>query len=175
MHAHSPPEVLVLKSSKTVNNEVFAFHSGEIARQFSLRGQGLFRCVGPREFTVISGPRDNLRAVVSFWNDVNAWVRQEIVTEFEIGNRARFIEKMIEVLEELKQLHNHHVMAAIVAGLGDTSVYRLQKTWKVTRWRTFAPPRTKERAELTQCSESLTESTDTIWRIKRVLLAAKQL
>lgn len=61
------------------------------------------------------------------------WVANSVLQREDPKSRAEVMQKMIQIGQKCRDLHNFNAVTEIVSGLENASVYRLKKTWKVRR------------------------------------------
>lgn len=72
----------------------------------------------------------NLQAYIERFNHVSYWVATEIVFQPELKKRKQVVKQFIVAADTCRQLGNFQVLMAICAGLHQSSIQRLKKTWK---------------------------------------------
>ncbi|KAJ3339730.1 hypothetical protein HDU93_007846 [Gonapodya sp. JEL0774] len=112
----------------------------EVALRLTLLEHEKFRRVRPIEFVLqIWGDQKdtnvlletkNIREMIDSFNHVSYWAATEIVTQPEIKNRMKVVEKMIKIAKELRRLNNFNSLLAVVSGLNNSCVSRLKSTWE---------------------------------------------
>eukprot|EP01125_Pyxidicula_operculata_P006314 TRINITY_DN2192_c0_g1_i1.p1 TRINITY_DN2192_c0_g1~~TRINITY_DN2192_c0_g1_i1.p1 ORF type:complete len:969 (-),score=316.48 TRINITY_DN2192_c0_g1_i1:220-3126(-) len=107
----------------------------EIARQLTIIEQDLFLAINPWELLGQSWTKSNKEEIspnvckfIDFFNKVNLWVQNEILSEVNMKNRTRVISKWLEVVEYLHELNNFNGIYEVISALQSTNVYRLTKT-----------------------------------------------
>uniref|UniRef100_W5MNU9 Ral guanine nucleotide dissociation stimulator-like 3a n=1 Tax=Lepisosteus oculatus TaxID=7918 RepID=W5MNU9_LEPOC len=118
------------------------FPSTDIAEQLTLLDAGLFMKVLPFQcMGCIWSQRDKkenkhlaptIRATIAQFNMVTNCVISTLLCQPSSQrpcDRARVVEKWIEVAQECKQLKNFSSLRAILSALQSNAVYRLKKTW----------------------------------------------
>jgi hypothetical protein len=109
----------------------------ELARQLTLIEHDLYRSIQPSEFFRCGWSRrgkeqssPNVLAMVQRFNQVSQWVAHEILRGADPKARARRIEFWLELARELEQLNNFNGITEILAGIDNSAVYRLKRTWQ---------------------------------------------
>lgn len=62
-------------------------------------------------------------------NKISNWVYSEIVATEDLAQRAGKIVRFIQIAQECRRLNNFNGVFEIAAGLENSSVHRLRKTW----------------------------------------------
>ena len=62
---------------------------------------------------------------------VSSWVFSEIVSQEDPKLRVKTIVHFTTIIQHLQSLNNFNGMMEIVAGLGNSSVNRMKKSWHV--------------------------------------------
>jgi len=70
----------------------------------------------------------NVNAVIDYFNRIAQWVANSIVLEPLLANRAKIMKHHIMIANELRNLHNYHLMTSIISGLNNSAVLRLKWT-----------------------------------------------
>jgi len=65
------------------------------------------------------------------------WVAREIVSVEDLKIRTIVLNRFIVIAQECRSLHNYNAVMEIMAGLQQTSVYRLQETWSLLPTQTW--------------------------------------
>jgi len=108
----------------------------EIARQLTLMDYNLAKVVQPKECLGMAWTKKdkeqrspNLLKMIERFNKVSKWSTYTIVKETSKSKRARLVTHFIDILKNLRDLNNFHAIFAITGGLGNSAVFRLNKTW----------------------------------------------
>ena len=80
------------------------------------------------------GPDAPLACILARYRQVSDWILTMVLTEEEVGERARVIEMLIELADKFVDLQNLHGTIAVVAALAHGSIKRLRRTWALV-WR----------------------------------------
>jgi hypothetical protein len=75
------------------------------------------------------GPKAPLARILKRYQQVSDWIITMVLTEEEVGERARIVEMLIELADKFVDLQNLHGTIAVVAALAHGSVKRLKRTW----------------------------------------------
>ena len=131
----APPFTLLPKASQYCLMDV---DSLELARQVTLLEFDYFKQLRAKEFLKQGWTKKdkearapNLLNMIRLSNKVSNWVYSEIVSTEDLNQRAARIVKFIQVAQECKRLNNYNGVFEIVAGLSNSSVHRLKKTWSL--------------------------------------------
>ncbi|KXS11043.1 ras GEF [Gonapodya prolifera JEL478] len=125
----------------------------EVALRLTILEHEKFRRVRPVEFVLqiwgdskdptLTLETKNIREMIDSFNHVSYWAATEIVTQPELKNRLKVVEKLIKIAKELRRLNNFNSLLAIVSGLNNSCVSRLKSTWEA-----LSSKATETRAEL---------------------------
>eukprot|EP01091_Cochliopodium_minus_P018265 TRINITY_DN7351_c0_g1_i1.p1 TRINITY_DN7351_c0_g1~~TRINITY_DN7351_c0_g1_i1.p1 ORF type:complete len:565 (-),score=134.05 TRINITY_DN7351_c0_g1_i1:19-1713(-) len=109
----------------------------EIARQLTLVSHESFCLINSTEFLnqAWNNPKlkhkaINLINVIDLFNKIGNWVVSTILSKGEVKKRAQYLSKFINIAFHLKELKCYNVLMAIIAGLNNSSVSRLNWTFK---------------------------------------------
>ncbi|CAK7274945.1 hypothetical protein SEPCBS57363_006424 [Sporothrix epigloea] len=91
----------------------------DLVRHVSLPAQEKERC---RSFT-------NVNRMIAHFNHVAHWVSNMILIRDKAKHRAPCLQKFICIALRLRQVRNYNGLAAVLAGIGGSSVHRLAQTW----------------------------------------------
>jgi hypothetical protein len=69
-------------------------------------------------------------AMTDLWNDISAWVSTSIVLSWPGIKVTRVIAYFITLAAALEDLRNYHSLTAVLSGLGNVAVTRLQLFWQ---------------------------------------------
>jgi chorismate mutase len=124
---------------------ILKFSSKEIATELTRISDSLFSKIKPNEFFKgLFAKKDkektspNICKVVDRFNILSFWVIEEVISYDHSKDRAKIIEKFIDILNELKNLNNFCDCMSIVSALGQMILTRLDKTWKKVNSKTMA-------------------------------------
>eukprot|EP01103_Thecamoeba_quadrilineata_P006394 TRINITY_DN1611_c0_g1_i1.p1 TRINITY_DN1611_c0_g1~~TRINITY_DN1611_c0_g1_i1.p1 ORF type:complete len:923 (+),score=205.66 TRINITY_DN1611_c0_g1_i1:75-2843(+) len=134
----SPGASLTENYAKSPNSvSIFDFDSLEIARQISLLEQSYYKAVQPRECLNQRWNSSkkyelapNIIALISRFNNFSRWVTTQIVKQSKVKDRKKLIEKFINIAIKCREINNFNGVMEILAGLADSAVHRLHKTWE---------------------------------------------
>ncbi|XP_060117026.1 ral guanine nucleotide dissociation stimulator-like 1 [Heteronotia binoei] len=142
---------LALEEEAGGSEEFSAFPEDLIAEQLTLIDAELFKRVIPHNcLGCVWSNRDKkehqhlastIRATINQFNAVTNCVTATILNNKAVktkAQRARIIEKWINVALECRLLKNFSSLKAIISALQSTSVYRLKKTWEKVSKRSMA-------------------------------------
>ena len=117
--------------------DILLYDSKDIANELTRVTFFLFSQIEPKEFFKGSFTKKdkektspNIVKVVKRFNDLSFWVIEEILSYDYSTQRAKIIEKFIEIAFELLYLNNFNDCMSIISGLGQIIIMKLVKTWK---------------------------------------------
>ncbi|KAJ3824976.1 ras guanine nucleotide exchange factor domain-containing protein [Lentinula raphanica] len=109
-------------------NEVHMLDSEEIAQEITRIEKQLFLDIEPRHwlhFTFVSGKKDpETNTIVrfnTFSNHLGDWVVSLILCHDRPRDRARQIEKFVDVAQKLRGMNNYSALRAVVAGINNST------------------------------------------------------
>ncbi|KAF5017936.1 hypothetical protein F66182_10105 [Fusarium sp. NRRL 66182] len=70
-----------------------------------------------------------IKAMSRFTNGIANWVKETVLAEHDTRSRGATIGRWILVAHQFFQIRNLDGLVAIIGGLSDTSIYRLQESW----------------------------------------------
>jgi len=112
----------------------------EIARQLTLIEYDSYNRIQPKECLNQAWNKNekeknapNVVQLIERFNRMSLWVINCVVHELDISGRAKLITHLIALATECKQLQNYNSMLGIVAGLMNSAVSRLKKTWELVQ------------------------------------------
>eukprot|EP00011_Vannellida_sp_DIVA3-517-6-12_P004746 CAMPEP_0114636138 /NCGR_PEP_ID=MMETSP0168-20121206/16836_1 /TAXON_ID=95228 ORGANISM="Vannella sp., Strain DIVA3 517/6/12" /NCGR_SAMPLE_ID=MMETSP0168 /ASSEMBLY_ACC=CAM_ASM_000044 /LENGTH=787 /DNA_ID=CAMNT_0001847851 /DNA_START=1 /DNA_END=2366 /DNA_ORIENTATION=- len=141
LHAEEDPMPVLVGNppQSSIPHIVTLFHIDpvEIARQLTLIDQALYKKLQAVEFMKQAwSKRDkrtrapNICAISDRFNAVSNWVVHDICTKRSLSERVQTIQKFIIIATQCSQLNNFQSALALVAGLMNTAVYRMKKSWE---------------------------------------------
>jgi len=108
----------------------------EIARQMTLTDYDFCKKIEAKECLGLGWTKKdkqkrspNLLAFVQRFNHVSTWVAVTLTSQKDKAKRIKLLSHFIQILQHLKELNNFNGIFQIVGGLGNSSVYRLTKTF----------------------------------------------
>ncbi|KAL1918224.1 uncharacterized protein VTP21DRAFT_3490 [Calcarisporiella thermophila] len=120
----------------------------EIASQLTWIEFELFRKIKPRDMiqqVMGSGEKDqkrisrsmipNVSSCSSHFNFVSAWTATMVLSQPKLKQRARTLEKFMQIAQSLRELNNFNTLTAVLAALNNGPVGRLTQTFAVVRQR----------------------------------------
>ena len=117
--------------------DILLYDSKDIANELTRVTFFLFSQIEPKEFFKGCFTKKdkektspNIVKVVKRFNDLSFWVIEEILSYDYSTQRAKIIEKFIEIAFELLYLNNFNDCMSIISGLGQIIIMKLVKTWK---------------------------------------------
>ena len=115
---------------------ILAYDSIEIANELTRITYLLFSKIQPKEFfkgvftkknKEITSP--NLTEIANRFNKLSFWLIEEILSYDYGKDRAKIIEKFIDIANELINLNNFNDSMSIISALGNVILNNLSKTW----------------------------------------------
>lgn len=116
---------------------ILDFDPLELARQFTIKGMGIFCCISPEEllaseWTKKSGSNAvNVRAMSTLATDISNFVTDTILQHEDAKKRAVILKHWIKVAQKCLELNNYDSLMAIICSLNSSGIQRLKKTWDV--------------------------------------------
>jgi len=109
----------------------------EVARQFCLVEQELYRAIQPREClnqawshkTQKETAAPNILALIRRSNRVSCWVTTRIVYKEDLNDRIALVKRFISIAQCCREFHNLNGVMEILAGLSASPIHRLKHTW----------------------------------------------
>lgn len=133
MFPEQPPKPLV---PKTIPMSILDIHPREVARQITLMHYNLCRAIEPKECLGMAWTKSdkelrspNLLKMIQNFNTVSKWVAYTLVKEVNLNKRVQLLSQFISIVEYLRELNNFNAIFQIIGGLGNSSVFRLSKTF----------------------------------------------
>lgn len=115
---------------------IFDWNMIEIARQMSLISQHLYRKIENSEFcnsNWMKGDKENnapnITRLIHRFNQMSYWICEEILAYDRAQDRARVIEKLITLANELRKMNNFNDCYNIINAFNYLPLKRLTKTW----------------------------------------------
>jgi len=137
-HVDSVKEIL--KSLLSACAKLSGFEPQHVAEEITRVGKFHFLLIEPRDWlkhVIVSGKKDPETDSIARFNGVCEhladWVVSLILCHDKPKNRARQIEKLVEIAEKLRALNNYSALRAFVAGInnatypGDPAIARFQE------------------------------------------------
>ncbi|KAH9969049.1 ras guanine nucleotide exchange factor domain-containing protein [Russula dissimulans] len=143
--ATAPPEHVdsvkeILKSLLSTSARLSVYEPQHVAEEITRVGRSLFLLIEPRDWlqhVLVSGKKDPETHSIARFNEVSEhladWVVSLILCHDKDKNRARQIEKLVEIAEKLRALNNYSALRAFVAGInnatypGDPAIAKFQE------------------------------------------------
>jgi len=117
-------------------NVVLQCSEAEIARQMTTIEFKMFAKIRPSELLnqAWNTPKLQYRAsnvldLITRANKTAFWVASLVLWEPNVNERAKVIEKLIQIAQHLHSLRNFNTMVAFIAGLNMSSISRLKLSW----------------------------------------------
>jgi len=137
-HVDSVKEIL--KSLLNTSARLSIYEPQHVAEEITRVGKALFLLIEPRDWmqhVLVSGKKDPETHSIARFNGVSEhladWVVSLILCHDKAKNRARQIEKLVEIAEKLRALNNYSALRAFVAGInnatypGDPAIAKFQE------------------------------------------------
>ncbi|KAI0837318.1 ras GEF [Hypoxylon sp. FL0890] len=70
----------------------------------------------------------NVNRMIAHFNHIAVWVSNMILMRDKAKHRAQMLEKFMNIALKLRQLNNYNGLAAVLAGINGTAIYRLSQT-----------------------------------------------
>lgn len=128
--------------------DVLKVSADDIAQQLTLIDLPLFQKIDPEELTSCTWTSKrkyescpNIVRATKRFNQVSYWVTREILDTKTAKGRAEKIAYFIKLAKKLQEINSLNCLKAVVSGLQNTPIYRLNKTWNIV------PKRDKEKLE----------------------------
>lgn len=115
----------------------------EMARQVTLIEHAYFRRIRRAQVLNKEWKRErrmetaeDVCHMILHFNSIACWAQQEVLGGGRSGEqtspkqRAKVLELMLTIANELRGMHNFNACCAILSGLSTTAIYRLKKTWQ---------------------------------------------
>ena len=116
---------------------IFDYNSSDIAKELTRISYNILSEIKPKEFFKgvftkknknITSP--NITEITNRFNQLSFWLIEEILSYDYPNDRAKVIEKFIDIGKELINLNNFNDAMSIVSGLGQMIVNNLNQSWK---------------------------------------------
>jgi hypothetical protein len=131
--SEEPPALISPKPKDTFKD----FDPVEVARQLTLIEQGLYRSIETKECLNQGWNKSDkdersphIVAMIKRFNHVSIWVATEIVKTEKLADRVSVMKKFIIIAEKCREIGNFNAIMEILAGLQNSAIYRLKKTWE---------------------------------------------
>jgi hypothetical protein len=121
-----------------VKKSLVEFDPLEVAQQMTLMENELFQGIQTWEFLNqgwLKADKEerspNLLKMIRFSNTISSWISTEILQEENIRKRVNVIDSVIAIAQAVRKLNNYNGLMEILAGLSNSGVGRLKKTWEM--------------------------------------------
>ncbi|KAH3762931.1 cell division control protein [Pelomyxa schiedti] len=149
---------------------VHNLHMKEIARQMTLIEQSIYCAIKPWELIGLAWTKKektlapNVSKMIQHFNRISKWVFEEVTAADNLPSRIRILERFIELADYLEQLQNYNALMEIIAGLTNSIVFRLKKTWGgISQWHSHVFEACKHLMETTKNNARLRQKLHTIY------------
>ncbi|EFA76205.1 Ras guanine nucleotide exchange factor [Heterostelium album PN500] len=130
------PELMIPEGQKSPATLFNLLNDSEIARQLTLIEASIFGRIEANEFQEQSWSKEHLKHrspnimdLINRANKFSFWVASQILWQEEIADRVKVIEKFINIAKHLRDMNNFNSLMNIYAGLNQSSIIRLKKTF----------------------------------------------
>ncbi|GAM17522.1 hypothetical protein SAMD00019534_006970 [Acytostelium subglobosum LB1] len=130
------PEPMIPEGQKSPSTLLLLLNDSEIARQLTIIEAGIFGRINPREFQEQSWSKEHLKPLspnimdlINRANKFSFWVASQILWQEDVESRVRVIEKFLNIAKFLREMNNFNTALNIFAGLNQSSINRLKKTF----------------------------------------------
>jgi len=117
---------------------ILDIHSQELARQITLIDYETCRAIEPKECLGMAWTKPdkeerspNLMAMIKRFNSLSKYIAFLLVNEANLKRRVQFLSYIIDLLGYLYELNNFNSIFSIIAGLGNSAVFRMKKTFSL--------------------------------------------
>ncbi|KAJ5073316.1 guanine nucleotide exchange factor [Anaeramoeba ignava] len=131
------PKPQIPKNIDPMKIQLMKIKDIEIARQITLHTHNLFTKIKTQELLNHSWTKKNkkelspnITSLIRRFNYISDWVSSQILKEKKMNKRVKIMKKMIQIIEELFLIRNYNDVMCFVAGIQNSSISRLTKTWK---------------------------------------------
>ncbi|KAL6065502.1 Receptor-like protein kinase 2 [Balamuthia mandrillaris] len=110
---------------------LFGIDEEELARQLTLKCWHIYVNIEPTEFLGSAWSEHkapNIVAMIDLFNHVSLRFATEIVQTKKLRERAKLLTHIIKVAQHLKDMHNYHILTAVISGINNSAVLRLKWT-----------------------------------------------
>jgi son of sevenless-like protein len=98
-----------------------------IAQQLTVQATKMYRALSTSDMLMFHNPMP-IDLTHRFNNIVN-WISDQVLVHKTLKERAKFLEKTIDIADQLWKLNNFMDCFCIMSGLNDAGVHRLRYTW----------------------------------------------
>ncbi|KAG0000747.1 hypothetical protein BGZ80_007692 [Entomortierella chlamydospora] len=116
----------------SVNTPFIEIKDGAIAAQLTCVEFGLFRKLKPRDMLrqvwKTSKGSAAFQACIAHFNFISSWVGTMILSPSKAKNRAKMMEKFINIAKILRDMGNFNTTMAIIGAMNTSSIHRLVQT-----------------------------------------------
>jgi hypothetical protein len=109
-----------------------------IAKELTRMDCILFSSIRPRDLVRYVGLKaeakrrcrslENVQRMIDHFNHIAVWVTNFVLLRDKPKHRVLMLEKFMRIARELRRLNNYNSLGAVLAGISNTSVHRLQAT-----------------------------------------------
>lgn len=98
----------------------------------------LFSAIGPRDLLrhilvsrELRSPESPVACSIAHFNYISGWVCSLILVHSKARQRARMLEKFIDIAGVLRRTNNYNSLNAVIAALGNSATHRLKQTFEL--------------------------------------------
>ncbi len=124
-----------LSALRSVSNALTLIDDSAIAAELNRLEWKVFSTIGPRDLLrhiLVSReqrePNGPVAMSIAHFNYISSWVCSIILAQSKAKQRARLLEKFMNIATILRKENNYNTLQSVLAGLGNTSVHRLNQT-----------------------------------------------
>ncbi|KAF9112784.1 hypothetical protein BGX27_002829 [Mortierella sp. AM989] len=129
----------------SMNTPFIEIKDGAIAAQLTCVEFGLFRKLKPRDMLRQVWKTNKgsaaFQACIAHFNFISSWVGTMILLPSKAKNRAKMMEKFINIAKILREMGNFNTTMAIIGAMNTSSIHRLAQTRELLQgkevWATF--------------------------------------
>ncbi|KAJ6229591.1 guanine nucleotide exchange factor [Anaeramoeba flamelloides] len=133
-----PPQPKVPENIFSNSLKLIDISSVELARQITLSSAELFRQINPESLAILSWTKKRLRhkgetihALIEQSNQIANWTLESVIVPLDAETRADNLTLLIELGDNLAELHNYHGVMAVINAIAGTTVKRLDETFEL--------------------------------------------
>jgi len=140
-----PKSFIPSRSPSQFNPRFLDIHPTEIARQLTIISSKLYETINCKELSELVRSKCEIKGykcpcielLMKRFEIVSMWIPTEIVTSANLNLRIEVIKRSIDIANTCLKYKNFFDASAIVIGLQNEAIRRLQNTWKLLPRRAF--------------------------------------